>query len=105
MGKIGRVLKNKNNSGHTIKLGQDRDKDGKLIGKNARELFPITLADGTKLNEGDVLFLKDPRVELEELAMRGYITEDVARERTAKIPAFVKYNVEVSSKAAATKAN
>ena len=94
---IGKVLKSKAGSNY-IKLGQDRDKEGRLIGKSAVELFPITLADGTVLNEGDAIFLKDPRVELDELALKGFIAADVAEARRAKIPEFVRYKVQLGTK-------
>lgn len=93
---IGKVLKSKAGN-HYISLGQDRDKEGNLIGKSAVQLFPITLADGTTLNEGDAIFLKDPRIELDELAVKGFIATDVAQARRAKIPEFVKYKVQVGS--------
>lgn len=95
MSTIGKVLKSKAGNNY-IRLGQDRDKAGKLIGKNSTELFPITLADGTVLNEGDSLFLKSPIQELEDLVLRGVITEEVAETRKAAIPEFVKYKVQIA---------
>jgi len=94
--KIGQVLNSKSGSFY-IRLGQDRNKEGQLFGKNAVEVFPITLADGTVINDGDALFLKDPRVKLNELAERNIIESSVALERISNIPEFVKYDVELST--------
>jgi hypothetical protein len=91
---IGSVLKSKA-GGHYIKLELPRDKDGKLVGKKTRNVFPITCSDGTVLNEGDVLFLKDPRVELDELAEKGLINADDAVDRKNKIPSFVRFRVQL----------
>jgi len=96
---LGQVLNSKAGKFY-IKLGQKRDAEGNLFGKEAVALFPITLANGTVLNEGDALFLKDPRVTLNELAEKQIIDSNVAIERIAKIPDFVKYDIEVNTKKA-----
>jgi len=93
---LGQVRKSQAGNNY-IKLGQPRDADGKLIGKNTVQLFPITLADGTVLNEGDVLFLKSPQAELDELVLAGYVKADVAEARKAKIPDFIRYNVQLQA--------
>lgn len=94
MSTIGKVLKSKAGT-HYIKLGQDRDATGKLFGKNAKELFPITLGDGSVLNEGDVLFLKTIDSEIKGLVDKGFITPEQGEARLAKVPEFVKYKVQV----------
>ena len=91
---LGRVLQSKAGN-FRIELGQPRDKSGKLIGKNAKSVFPITLADGTVLNEGDILNLKSPQAAIDGLVKNGYIDAETAEVRKAAIPTFVKYNVEL----------
>lgn len=99
--KLGEITRNKESAGVKIKLGQDRDKEGKLFGKNAVELFPITLADGTVLNEGDVLWLNDPREKVRRRIGQTYdgvlYTEEQANIRISKIPDFVRFDVEVTT--------
>lgn len=98
---IGSVLKSKAGN-HYIRLELPRDGEGKLLGKNTKNIFPLTCADGTVINEGDVLFLKDPRVELDELAERGIVDEKTASARKTKIPSFVKYRVQLNTERSVT---
>lgn len=45
------------------------------------------------LNEGDVLFLSKPAEEVDYLVEQGKLTLEAGEERKAKIPKFVKYNI------------
>ena len=94
---IGTVLKSKSGANY-IKLGQPRRSDGTFVEKNVTSIFPIKLADGTTLNENDALFLKDPRVAIDELVAAGYITAETAEERKNKIPSYVRFRLEVAAK-------
>lgn len=87
---LGRVLQSKAGN-HRIELGQPRTKDGKVLG--GANIFPITLADGTVLKEGDILTLKSPLAEIDNLVQSGKLDADVAEARKAAIPTFIKYNV------------
>lgn len=92
--KIGRILESKAGN-FRLELGLTRDKEGKVVGKNTRNIFPIKLADGTVLNEGDVLYLRRPADEIVSLKEHGYITDEQAEQRINRIPTFVRYNVEL----------
>lgn len=93
---LGRVLQSKAGN-FRIELGQPRDKEGNLIGKNAVSIFPITLANGEVLNEGDILTLKSPQASLDSLVRSGILKAEVAEQRKAAIPTFIKYNVELDT--------
>lgn len=95
--RIGEILKSKAGAFY-LKLGQLRKKDGSLVGKNASEVFPITLANGEVLNEGDVLFLNDPRTEVDQLEAKNIISSEIAQQRRDNIKDFVKYNVVLSKR-------
>lgn len=91
---LGRVLQSKAGN-FRIELGQPRKKDGTLVGKDAKSIFPITLANGEVLNEGDILTLKTPQSRIDGLVRAGVIDADKAEAQKASIPTFVKYDVEL----------
>lgn len=97
MSRIGEILKSKSGAFY-LKLGQLKDKNGNLVGKNTKNIFPITLADGSVLNEGDVLFLNDPKTEIDRLEVNGIISSEVAEKRRSSLRDFVKYNVVLGNR-------
>jgi len=61
-----------------------KGKDGSLY---------ITVTEDVTLKKGASLQLQDPRKKAMAMAEKGYITEEVAQERVAKIPEYVRYDV------------
>lgn len=47
--------------------------------------------------KGEKLFLKTPAADIDGLVERGFIQADVAEERKAKVPEFIKYYIDKSS--------
>ena len=53
----------------------------------------IKITEGVTLNTGDSIQLQDPRKRNQTLADKGFITQEEAESRNAKIPEYVKYDV------------
>jgi hypothetical protein len=53
----------------------------------------ITVTSDVTLTKGMSLQLQDPRKTVAKLAEKGFMTAEVAEERIAKIPEYVKYDV------------
>lgn len=58
-----------------LKLEQQKKKDGTLIGE---QLFPITLANGVKLNDGDIISLQSKREKLQKMVDDDRMTQEKA---------------------------
>lgn len=61
-----------------------KSKDGKLYMK---------LSEDVDLKKDDVLQIQDPRKRLDMFAETGKITAEVAAERKAKIPEYIRHEV------------
>lgn len=61
-----------------------KGKDGNLY---------INVQEDVTLAKGSTLQLQDPRKKAMAMAEKGYITTEVAEERVAKIPEYVRYDV------------
>jgi hypothetical protein len=77
---IGTVIKakEKNNDGSDrfyLKLEQQKGKDGKPYGE---QVFPITLANGVVLKDGDSLSLFSKKAKLQSLVDAGKMEQDKA---------------------------
>lgn len=58
-----------------IKLEQRKDKSGKPYGK---QVFPITLADGSVLNDGDILTMFSKKEQFQKLVEQDKLDQDKA---------------------------
>lgn len=92
---LGTVMKSKKDNPNDpdrfyIKLEQRRDKDKKIVGE---PLFPITLANGKVLNEGDTLSMFSKTEQFKRLVADGKMTEE-----TAEKMSFLRYDVCLSEK-------
>lgn len=72
-----------------IKLEQNKKKDGTPYGE---QLFPITLANGKKILDGESLSLFSKREKFQELVDEGKMTQEKADE----LSAFLLFDVCVS---------
>lgn len=55
-------------------------------------LYIMVTSDVT-LTKGTALQLQDPRKSITKMAEKGFMTAEIAEERIAKIPEYVKYDV------------
>lgn len=58
-----------------IKLEQQKGKDGKIYGD---QIFPITLANGTVLNDGDILSMFSKKEKFKKMVEDGKLDQDKA---------------------------
>lgn len=63
-----------------IRLQQNKGKDGKAYGE---QVFPITLANGKVLNDGDSLIMFAKKEKFQELVQSGKMTQQKADELSA----------------------
>lgn len=74
-----------------IKLEQRKDKDKKPYGD---VIFPITLANGKVLNDGDILAMFSKADQFQNLVDKGSMTQAKADE----LKGFLRYDVCISEK-------
>lgn len=74
-----------------IKLQQNRSKDGKPYGE---QIFPITLANGKVLNDGDILTLFSKKEKFDYQLEQGQITQ----QKYDQLTGFLFYDVCVGEK-------
>lgn len=82
--RIGTVMKSKE-VGFYFKFQQQQDKDGNHIGPT---LFPITLADGTKIKDGDTMSLYSKKESLQRAVDQGKMSQEKADE----LSEFLRYD-------------
>lgn len=69
-----------------IKMEQQKKKDGTPVGP---QIYPIRLANGVVINDGDVLSMYSKKEKLKALVEDGKITQDTAD----KLASFLMYDV------------
>jgi hypothetical protein len=76
-----------------LELNQARDKDGKPL-NGSDELFPITLANGMKLEAGDILTMFSKKLSFQRKVSEGAMEQ----EKADYLSSFMKYDVCVPIK-------
>ena len=62
-----------------------------LTSKSGTKYIKINKDITLNLKEGDCIFMEKPEQNLARLVEKGFITQEEAKERTAKIPDFLHY--------------